>query len=363
MAYQAPQQGGRTVVYAERIGNVKYTYYDDGIVKITRYKPRKKIYWGRIFVAIIMLCLLILGFVQLGKSLKKAVKGSRNKIEVNNSMPEFVMSGSDETPKQAVSTPDEDTDDQSEQAASYSNMNIRVCIDPGHGDYDTGTVAGDGIIEAEQNLEISLLIRDYLESCGVVVTMTRESDVSVSLSDRCSIANEDGCDFFISMHRNSISDTSVDFNGVEAWVNNKAPYYDTTLAQNILYALDNVGVTADLGVKYGYRDMPGNNYQVNMDTVMPSCLVELGYVTSEQDNELFLNNKKEYAEAIGNAVIETAIQLGVISDTGERLLSGQLISDGKNNVYVTEAYTKGGSLPAAGDTVIAGTIDNNSSDR
>ncbi len=362
MAYNAPPDGGRKVVYAERIGRVKYTYYDDGIVKITQYKGRKKIYWGRIFIALFMLFMLILGFVQLGKSLKKAVKGSRTKIEVNNSMPEFEMSGADNEAKATVSdAPGDDVQTSPEQSPGYSNMNIRVCIDPGHGDYDTGTVAGDGIVEAEQNLEISLLIRDYLESCGVVVTMTRESDTAVSLSDRCSAANENGCDFFVSMHRNSVSDTSTDYSGIEAWVNNKAPEYDTALAQNILYALENVGVTQDLGVKYGYRDMPGNNYQVNMDTVMPSCLVELGYVTSEQDNELFLNNKEQYAKAIGDAVIQTAIQLGVINESGERLLSGQLISDGKNNVYVTEAYMNGGEKDQA--EISRGNVLANNNDR
>ncbi|MBR1723856.1 MAG: N-acetylmuramoyl-L-alanine amidase, partial [Ruminococcus sp.] len=244
-----------------------------------------------------------------------------------------------------------DTESAAEEQSGYSSMNIRVCIDPGHGDYDTGTVAGDGIVEAEQNLEISLLIRDYLESCGVSVAMTREADVSVSLYDRCSIANEAGCDFFVSIHRNSVSDTSTDYSGIEAWVNNKAPAYDTALAQNILSALDNVGVTQDLGIKYGYRDMPGNNYQVNMDTVMPSCLLELGYVTSEQDNELFLNNKQQYAKAIGDAIIDTAIQLGVINEDGERLMSGQLISDDKNNVYIADANAVGGELHfITGDT-------------
>lgn len=349
MSYNASPEGERRVVYIERIGRVKYTYYDDGVVKITRYKGKRKIYWGRIFIALFMLFLLILGFAQLVKTIRK---GGKNKIKVNDSMPEFVMSRSDNEPSADKSSQTStDTESAAEEQSGYSSMNIRVCVDPGHGDYDTGTVAGDGIVEAEQNLEISLLIRDYLESCGVSVAMTREADVSVSLSDRCSIANEAGCDFFVSIHRNSVSDTSTDYSGIEAWVNNKAPAYDTALAQNILSALDNVGVTQDLGVKYGYRDMPGNNYQVNMDTVMPSCLLELGYVTSEQDNELFLNNKQQYAKAIGDAIIDTAIQLGVINEDGERLMSGQLISDDKNNVYIADANAVGGELHfITGDT-------------
>jgi N-acetylmuramoyl-L-alanine amidase len=350
---QTPPHTERQIVGVEWEGRTKYTFYDDGIVKITRYKARKKIYWGRVFVALIIFVLLIMGIVQLIKATAAAVKGDRTEIPTNTSMAEVSSSTSaDESPDSAAEMQADGNDssenssggssDESSEAdsgallPSYSNMNIKVCLDPGHGDYDSGTVGNDGVAESVSNLEIAQLTKAYLESCGVSVTMTRESDVQVSLSERCAIANQANADFFVSLHRNSVSESDSGENGVEIWVNNKMPEYDVTLANNIMSALDSVGIMQNRGVKYGYSGLPDQNYQVNTDTVMPSCLVELGFVTSDADNELFESKKSEYAKAIGDAIIQTAIELGVADENGTRLLGEQLISQGKSGV--TENY-------------------------
>lgn len=337
---QTPQQqyAERRVVSVQWEGRTKYTYYDDGIVKITRYKARRKIYWGRIFAALIIFVLLIMGVVQLFKAAAAAVKKDRTDIPVNTSMEAAESSSAADKPdtSEMTESQEESSSGQSTEsdplAASYSNMNITVCIDPGHGDYDKGTVAGDGIVESEQNLEMAQLLKTYLESCGVSVIMTRDSDIQVSLAERCSIANQANADFFVSLHRNSLSNSDTGECGVEIWVNNKQPEYDVKLANNIMTALDAAGISQNRGVKFGYSGMPDQNYQVNMDTVMPSCLVELGFVTDEGDNKLFDEKKGEYAKAIGDAVISTAIELGVADESGTRLLNEQLISQGKSSV-------------------------------
>ena len=38
---------------------------------------------------------------------------------------------------------------------------------------------------------------------------------------------------------------------------------------------------------------------------MPSCLVELGFISNEEDNKLFDENIESYAEAIAKGIIET----------------------------------------------------------
>ena len=78
---------------------------------------------------------------------------------------------------------------------------------------------------------------------------------------------------YVSLHRNSYDG---DISGVEVWVNNSEPEYDTKLAQNILDDLEKVGISENRGVQYGYVGNSGVNYYINADTVMPSCLVELG---------------------------------------------------------------------------------------
>ena len=37
---------------------------------------------------------------------------------------------------------------------------------------------------------------------------------------------------------------------------------------------------------------------------MTSCLVELGFITDDKDNELFDNNLENYAKAIAEGIIE-----------------------------------------------------------
>lgn len=335
-----PSVGERTVVHVERQGNVKYTYYDDGIVKITKYR-KKKVYWGRIIVALTVFILLVFGLVQLVKAAVGAVKGKNDGDSKNGGTQSFVFDSSvaetskpDAADANTVLPDNSAAENEDADTVTYTNVELKVCIDPGHGDIDNGAVAGEGIIEKDQTLEMGLLVRDYLESCGVTVIMTRDTDVNISLADRCSLANQSGADLFISLHRNSTSNFDSGMRGVEAWVNNRQPVYDTLLAQNILDELLEVGISQNLGVKYGYSGLPSSNYQVNMDTVMPSCMLELGFVTDAADNELYAQHRDDYARAIGNAAIKTAVDLGVVNDEGERLLGEQLLSDGKSNVMV-----------------------------
>ena len=38
---------------------------------------------------------------------------------------------------------------------------------------------------------------------------------------------------------------------------------------------------------------------------MPSCLIELGFISDDEDNKLFDENAEEYAKAIAKGIIET----------------------------------------------------------
>ncbi|HCT15824.1 MAG TPA: chitooligosaccharide deacetylase, partial [Ruminococcaceae bacterium] len=49
----------------------------------------------------------------------------------------------------------------------------------------------------------------------------------------------------------------------------------------------------------------GNNYYVNSNTNMPSILLEVGFVTSEEDNRSFDKSLDENAEAIADIIFES----------------------------------------------------------
>lgn len=81
----------------------------------------------------------------------------------------------------------------------------RVVIDPGHGGSDPGALSPSGVKEKTLTLAISRKIAQQIRKQlpGVEVFMTRNSDKSVSLSERTDYANRLNADLFISVHINS----------------------------------------------------------------------------------------------------------------------------------------------------------------
>lgn len=190
----------------------------------------------------------------------------------------------------------------SPEAAKYV-----VCVDAGHGDWDGGAVmtvnGGEVRAEKEDNLWMAKLFRDALESYGVEVIMTRETDVFLGLSERARIANAAGADVLVSFHRNSYEGTD-EVNGVEFWIHNSRPAGAETLAQSMLDAVTAVGGLENRGVKYGTITSARDNYAINREANMTSMIVELGFITSAGDNEAYDTYGKAYAEGMAKAVYE-----------------------------------------------------------
>ena len=252
---------------------------------------RKKVYWDRVIAAFLIFLLITYLLIKAVGALIRAGKDSSSSQTDSSSQVQSSL---------AESSPS------SSAPETYGNYNITVCVDPGHGDYDAGTVNEDKTrLEKDDNLKISLKLRDYLKKYGVNVVMTRDDDTFVELEDRTDIANEQKCDFFICMHRNAYTG---DMKGVEIWVNNAEPKEDTALANNILTELEKVGISNNRGVCYGYVGDNTINYHVNIYTYMPSCLIELGFLTDETDNKDFDAHMDEYAKAIADAIVKSAVE-------------------------------------------------------
>lgn len=176
-----------------------------------------------------------------------------------------------------------------------------VCIDAGHGGQDVGAVMGDRH-EKDDTLKVAKLVQQYLEENDIKVIMTRETDKSVSLNERCKIANKKNADLFVSIHRNS-SELN-DGNGIEIWTNSKKKNKDIDLANSILSKLETTEIQKNRGIKHGTIKGENTNYYVLNNTKMPSCLIELGFISNDEDNELFEKNINNYAKAIADGIIE-----------------------------------------------------------
>ena len=107
-------------------------------------------------------------------------------------------------------------------------------------------------------------------------------------------------DVFVSIHRNSAKNG----NGVEIWRSQEEGEVSEKLAKDILENLEKVGIQNNRGVKEGTSEDANIDYFVNRNTKMPSCLVELGFITNEKDNQLFDEKLGQYAEAIAKGILK-----------------------------------------------------------
>ena len=170
------------------------------------------------------------------------------------------------------------------------------CLDPGHGGTDPGTVNGKRK-EKDDVLKLALKVKPLLEEQGHTVVMTRSTDKDITIAKRCSLANKKKCDYFLSIHRNSGGD---DATGLEAWVHSQAYEKTVNQAEEILSRCCQV-YGEDRGVKKGavsYTD-----YGVNTGTTMPSALLEMLFISNDEDNTAFNKNMDAYALAIAKGLV------------------------------------------------------------
>ncbi|MBQ6314911.1 MAG: N-acetylmuramoyl-L-alanine amidase [Mogibacterium sp.] len=175
-----------------------------------------------------------------------------------------------------------------------------IFIDPGHGGKDPGS--GNGArYEKEDTLRLALAVRTYLEEAGFQVFMSHTEDEDVDRIRRGEMANECGAQLMVSIHRNK-ADTGGD--GVEAFIPKDNNAESRLLGTNILRNLAAQGFTLR-SVRAGTLQSTEEDYDENAYSKMPSCLVEVGFLSNMHDNELFDNNLENNAKAIANAIDDT----------------------------------------------------------
>lgn len=174
-------------------------------------------------------------------------------------------------------------------------MPYSIMLDAGHGGTDPGAIY-NGLREKDDTLRLVLAIGEILQNRGVDVEYTRTTDIYETPFQKAMEANEAGVDYFVSIHRNSFEKDNV-VSGVESLV------YDLSgikyeMAQNINASLETVGF-----VNLGVKARP--NLVVLKRTKMPAVLVEVGFLNSDTDNQLFDDNFDDIALAIAEGILET----------------------------------------------------------
>lgn len=91
-----------------------------------------------------------------------------------------------------------------EDIETQSNEGITLCLDPGHGGAESGTLNYNGTgLEKDYNLKIAKYCYDELQKYNCKVVMTRSTDKYMTLEERAEYAKQQGAQYLISFHLNA----------------------------------------------------------------------------------------------------------------------------------------------------------------
>lgn len=150
-------------------------------------------------------------------------------------------------------------------------MMTKIFIDPGHGGSDPGAVGR--IKEADYTLPYALELGRILSSLGLQIMYSRTTNATVSLADRCKMANQANANYFISIHFNAGGGTGIETHALAPGGNGEK------LAKAVQSSLIEYTGMRDRGVKF-------SNFQVLRDTKMPAILIEGGFVDSDDADKI-----------------------------------------------------------------------------
>ena len=179
-----------------------------------------------------------------------------------------------------------------------------IFVDPGHGGEDSGSDNG-ARYEKEDCLKLGLAVRTYLEGEGFEVHLSRIADDTVDRALRAQMANECKAQLMVSIHRNQ---ADTDGHGVEAFIPKANAPESRLLATNIIKALVAEGF-AQREIHTGTLNDPNTDYDEIANVTMPSCLVEVGFISNMEDNKRFDKNLDANALAIAKAIDDTFREL------------------------------------------------------
>jgi len=223
-------------------------------------------------------------------------------------------------------------------------QNFKVVLDPGHGGKDPGALRGN-FVEKKIVLDVALKVGELLKlDKDIKVIFTRKTDVFVEVAERTRIANREKADIFVSIHVNAAKNTAA--YGAETYImgiSKNEANLEVAKRENAVITLEDnyekhyegydpnrpeslIGLTLmqeqfikqsiDLASKIQVRfknDVLRNDRGVRQgpfwvlhSALMPSILVELGFISNKEEGE-YLNSevgKNELAKAIARAIRE-----------------------------------------------------------
>ena len=251
-----------------------------------------------------------------------------------------------------------------------------VVLDAGHGGRDPGNI-GNGYREKNIVLKVVTAVGKELEkNKDIKVLYTRKKDVLIDLWKRGEIANKAKADLFVSIHCDAHTSNAygagtfvLGLSGNRANLaiakrenavilkeenyQNKYQGFDSNSAESMigLSLLQEENLDKSLAIagliqnnfalklKRKDRKVKQDNFQVLRETIMPSVLIELGFLTNKNEGR-YLNSKKgqlEMAQAISKAIKKYFDQLkaNTIELSTDDIID-EVVPDDKKTIRVDE---------------------------
>ncbi|MBQ5841280.1 MAG: N-acetylmuramoyl-L-alanine amidase [Clostridia bacterium] len=181
---------------------------------------------------------------------------------------------------------------------------IRIFIDQGHNPQGINAGAeGFGYREQDITYQVGVYLANLLREDGrFAVRLSRNTPEEVlgtsnatSLAARVNAANSWGAEYFISIHCNANENPAI--NGTEVYVY-RDPGTAASLARDVLDGIVERMGTKDNGVRVN------SSLYVLRRTRMPAILVELAYITNEQDVQKLVNDPYGFAVGIYDGILD-----------------------------------------------------------
>ena len=179
-------------------------------------------------------------------------------------------------------------------------------LDFGHGGKDSGAIGPTNLKESDIVLKIGLMVKETLENAFEKVIITRDNDKYYSLDYRTKKANNENCDYFVSIHLNSAPNPSA--KGCEVWLYDENSKLQT-LANNLCNNLATKINTHNRGVKYSKK------LSVLKNSKMPALLIEIDFISNKEVENYLKNDKnlKNISDTISSTLL-SFVNKSIIDD-------------------------------------------------
>lgn len=154
--------------------------------------------------------------------------------------------------------------------------------------------------EKSITLKVSTLVKKKLEAAGATVHMTRTGDTYPTLEERVAFTKNNYGEINVSVHVNSATSSSA--SGTETYYN--VSIGDQYLEDKDLATFINTEIVKNASMKN--RGVKTANYYVIKNMMIPSVLIELGFISNSEDRNKMTADKyvEIFAQSIYNGIVD-----------------------------------------------------------